>query len=242
MCYDTALTKMKSQVQEYFQMDFAKENKYKPYFHRSGFTYPKLQIIKMEDPNLIHSATWGYVPEYGMDDIPAFRKKYNTLNIRSESLFSGLSKEAAYDRRCLIIADGFFEPHRIAGDSIPYFCYIPSKEFQDGRHIFAFGGIYSEVNNDPNELTCSLLTMEANSFFKEVHNLKKRQPFVIDANLYEEWFDPNLDQTNVLELVANGFTSKKFEAYSVSTNLYRRDIDSDIPSIIEEVPPPGLLF
>lgn len=196
----------------------------------------------MEAPSLIYPATWGYVPQFGMDDIPAFRKKYNTLNIRSESLFSGLSKEAAYDKRCLIIADGFFEPHRMAGDSIPYFCYIPSNDFSDGRHLFAFGGIYSEVNNNPNDLTCSLLTMEANSFFKEVHNLKKRQPFVIDEGLFEEWFNPNLKAEHVLELIANGFTSKRFEAHPVSANLYRRDIDSDNPDIIKEVPPPGLLF
>lgn len=145
-----------------------------------------------------------------MKDIPAFQKKYNTLNIRSESLFKDLSKEGANDKRCLIISDGFFEPHKTAGVSIPYFCNIPSKTFEDGRHLFAFGGIYSELEKDTNQFTCFILTMEANPFFNEVHNVKKRQSFVLDEGLYDEWLNPNLNKKNVLELIANGFTSEEF--------------------------------
>ena len=242
MCYETVLTKMKSQVQQYFQKDFVFPDEYEPYYHRSGFTHPNLQIVKMDEPNAIYPARWGYVPSWGMKDIPAFQKKYNTLNIKSETLFKGLSKEAARNNRCLIIADGFFEPHRSGGLSIPYFCYIPSKIFEDGRHLFAFGGIYSELEKDTNQFTCSILTMEANPFFAEVHNIKKRQPFVLDEGLYDEWFNPNLNEENTLELMANGFTSKEFKAHPVSTDLYKRNLDTNKPYIIEEIPPPGLLF
>ena len=204
MCYETALTKTEKQVHKYLKKDFAYPDKYEPYYHRSGFTHPKLQIVKMDEPNMIYPANWGYIPNWGMKDIPAFQKKYNTLNIRSESLFKGLSKEGANDKRCLIIADGFFEPHKTAGVPIPYFCYIPSKTFEDGRHLFAFGGIYSEIEKDTKQFTCSILTMEANPFFAEVHNIKKRQPFVLDEGLYDEWFNPNLNEENVLELITNG--------------------------------------
>lgn len=242
MCYETALTKMKNQIQEYFHKDFAFPEEYEPYYHLSGFTHPKLQIVKMDEPETIFPAMWGFIPRWGMGDIPTFQKKYNTLNIKSETLFNGLSKQAAHDKRCLIIADGFFEPHKIGGESIPYFCYIPSKDFEDGRHLFAFAGIYSELENNPNNLSCSLLTMKANPFFAEVHNVKKRQPVVLDEELYNEWFNPNLNEENVLELIKNGFTSREFNAHPVSTDLYRRNIDTDKPYIIEETLPPNLLF
>lgn len=242
MCYETALTKMKKQVQEYFQKDFAFQEKFKPYYHQSGFTHPNLQIVKMDEPNTIYPAEWGYVPSWGMADIPAFRKKYNTLNIKSETLFKGLSKEAAVENRCLIIADGFFEPHRSAGSSIPYFCYIPSEKFKDGRDLFVFGGIYSELEGDSNKLSCSILTMEANSFFSEVHNIKKRQPLVLNEGLFEEWFNADLNKKHVMELMKNGFTSKEFKAYSVSSDLYKRNTDTNISSILKETPPPNLLF
>lgn len=196
----------------------------------------------MDEPNTIYSAKWGYIPTWGMKDISAYQKKYNTLNIRSETLFKGLSKEGASDKRCLIIADGFFEPHKTARLSIPYFCYIPSKTFEDGRHLFAFGGIYSEMEKDTNQFTCSILTMEANPFFAEVHNIKKRQPFVIDEGLHNEWFNPDLKEENVLELIKNGFTAKQFKAYPVSPDLYKRNLNTNKPYIIEETAPPRLLL
>ena len=242
MCYETALTKSKKQVKEKFQRGFAFPDQYEAYFHRSGFTHPKLQIIKMEEPDSIYPAKWGYVPSWGMKDIFAFRKKYNTLNIKSETLFKGLSKEAGTEKRCLIIADGFFEPHKSAGNSIPYFCYIPTNNFKDGRDLFAFAGIYSELEDDSDSLSCSILTMEANPFFAEVHNTKKRQPLVLDEGLYQEWFDPNLKEENILELMKNGFTHKEFKAHPVSNDLYKRNIDTNKAYIIEAVRPPNLLF
>ncbi|WP_313114640.1 SOS response-associated peptidase [Aequorivita sediminis] len=242
MCYETALTKKKKEVKENFNKDFANPEQYEIYYHRSGFTHPNLQIVKMNEPNTIYPAEWGYVPSWGMRDITAFRKKYNTLNIKSETLFQGVSKEAAFENRCLIIADGFFEPHKTAGNSIPYFCYIPTDKYADNRDLFVFGGIYSSIDDDTNQYTCSILTMEANSFFSEVHNIKKRQPLVLDEGLYDEWFNPDLNEGNVLELIKNGFTSKEFKAHPISPDLYKRNLNTNKPNIIEEVPPPNLLF
>lgn len=242
MCYETSLTKTKKQVQEHLYKEIAFPEKYESYYHRSGFTHPNLQLIKMDEPNTIYPAMWGYVPNWAMGDVSGFRKKYNTLNIKSETLFKGLSKEAAHENRCLIIADGFFEPHRSSGTSIPYFCYIPSDKFDDGRDLFVFGGIYSELEEAPNKLTCSILTMEANSFFTKVHNIKKRQPLVFDERLYQEWFNADLNEKDIMELMRNGFTSKRFKAHPVSSDLYKRNINTNTPSILKEVPPPNLLF
>lgn len=235
MCYEAALTKPKHTVEEFFQKEFAIDLEYEPYYHLSGFSHPNLQIVKMDEPGYIYPASWGFVPQWGMKDIPAFRKKYNTLNTKSETLFSGLSKEAGLHTRCLIIADGFFEPHHENGISIPYFCHIPSKEFKDGRALFVFGGIYSEIEKDADLYTCSILTMEANTFFSEVHNKKKRQPLILDEDCYDEWFDPNLKQANVLELIKHGFTAKEFNAYPVSRDLYKRNIDTNSDDFIRKV-------
>lgn len=165
MCYETALTKNGKQIQEFFQKELAIPLEFEPYYHLSGFSHPNLQIVKMDEPEKIYPANWGFVPTWGTKDIPAFYKKYNTLNTKSETLFNGLSKESALNKRCLIIADGFFEPHQKAGVSLPYFCHIPSSKFDDGRDLFMFGGIYSEIEKDSNLFSVSILTMEANSFF-----------------------------------------------------------------------------
>ncbi len=53
-----------------------------PYYHVSGFTYPTVSIIKMDEPNVIYPSTWGFIPDWAEKDIPSFRKKYNTLNAK----------------------------------------------------------------------------------------------------------------------------------------------------------------
>lgn len=233
MCYETSSTKIKEEMEDYANAEFAHPLQYHPDYHLSGFAHPSLQIIKMDEPDIIYPASWGLVPEWGMKDISAFRKKYNTLNTKSETLFSGLSKGSAIDKRCLILADGFFEPHKEDGDSIPYYCHIPTNNYKDGRDIFCFAGIYSEVEEYSESYTCSILTMEANDFFAEVHNVKKRMPLVLDDELFGEWFNDGLNEENVMELMKHGFTSKDFNAYPVSRNLYKRGVDTNNEKILQ---------
>ena len=107
-----------------------------------------------------------------------YKKKSNTLNARSESIFEKPSyKESAHEKRCLILADGFYEPHHENGKAIPYFCFQPSKEYPEGD-LFLFAGLYNEL--DDSSLTTTILTTEANNFFAEVHNKKKRMPLILD--------------------------------------------------------------
>lgn len=222
-------------MEHHFQAEFQIDHEYTPYFHRSGFSYSNLQIIKMDEPQSIYPASWGLVPEWGMKDVDAFRKKYNTLNTKSETLFSGLSKDSAMDKRCIILVDGFFEPHKENGISIPNFCYIPTSRYGDGRDQFAFAGIYSVIEDTSDAYTCSILTTEANDFFAEVHNVKKRMPLVLDEGLYPEWFNDGLNEENLTELMKHGFTSKDFKAHAVSRDLYKRGIDTDKEYIISPI-------
>ena len=234
MCYETTLSKKQKAIEKHFNVNLAVPLEYEPYYHRSGFSYQNLQIIKMDEPNMVYPASWGFVPEWGMNDISAFRKKYNTLNAKSETILSsGTYKNSARSKRCLIIADGFFEPHKDNGISIPHFCYIPTNHYKDNRDLFAFGGIYSEI--DEETFSCSIITTEANDFFAEVHNVKKRMPLVFDEELYNEWFNENLKDENISELMKHGFTSKDFDAYPVSRDLYKRSIDTNNENILNKV-------
>lgn len=238
MCYETTLSKKRQQIERHYNINFAVPLEFEPYYHLSGFTNPNLQIVKMNEPDKIYPASWGLIPDWGMDDISAFRKKYNTLNARSENLFSsGTYKKSANEKRCLILADGFFEPHKQGKASIPNFCYIPTTEFEDGRDFFMYAGLYSEIEEDI--FTCSIITTEANTFFAEIHNVKKRMPLVLEEELINEWFNDSLSETNVTELMKHGFTHKDFKAHPVSRNLYKRDVDTNTANILEPVKQDG---
>ncbi len=68
--------------------------------------------IPTDRPRAILPMEWGLVAPLGKADILKFRSKYNTLNAKAETLLtSNMYKEPVRERRCLILADGFFEPH-----------------------------------------------------------------------------------------------------------------------------------
>ncbi len=233
MCFDISSTKIKQLVKKNQAASFYRDFDYQPFYHANGFSYPTVSIIKIGEPKTIYSSTWGFVPDWGENNVSGFRRKYNTLNAKSETLFSSnMYKESALEKRCLIIADGFFEPHKSYDTSIPYYCYIPSNHFSDGRDLFVFAGIYNELND---ALSCSIITTEANDFFAEIHNVKKRMPLVLDQKLKGEWLYEGLTENQITEIMNDGFTKKEFKAHSVSKILYHKKSNTNVPSILDQV-------
>jgi putative SOS response-associated peptidase YedK len=238
MCYSTALRKQREKIEQrilsQIPAKFSEETTFEPYFHLNGFTHGNLQIITMDNPELIVDAEWGLIPSWSTHNPEGFRKKSNTLNARSENIFEKASfSESAENKRCLILADGFFEPHHENGQAIPYFCYQPSKEFPEGD-LFLFAGLYNEL--DDNTLTTTILTTEANPFFMQVHNKGKRMPLILDSTYFEDWLDPGTTNQYINKIIATGFTSQPFDAHPVSRDLYKKGIDTNKPYIVEAAP------
>ena len=237
MCYSTALRKKKEQIEQrllrQIPAKFPVSTDYNPYYHLNGFTYGNLQIIKMDAPETISSAKWGLIPNWASQNAEAFRKKSNTLNARAESIFEIASyKESAERKRCLILADGFFEPHHENGEAIPYFCYQPSKEYPEGD-LFLFAGLYNEL--DDATLTATILTTEANDFFAEVHNKGKRMPLILDDLYFEDWLDHGMTNQEINEIMITGLTKNEFKAHPVSRDFYKKGIDTNQAYIIEPI-------
>ena len=235
MCYSTALRKQKEQIEQQLLSQipakFPDSTDYKPYFHLNGFTFGNLQIITMEEPQTITTAKWGLIPDWATHNVEAFRKKSNTLNARSESIFEKASfKDSAEEKRCLILADGFFEPHHMNGIAQPYFCYQPSKEYPEGD-LFLFAGLYNELEDT--SFTTTILTTEANEFFAEIHNKKKRMPLILDEFYFQDWLDNGITNQEINEIMITGLDKKQFKAHPVSRDFYKKGIDTNRAYIVE---------
>lgn len=228
MCYETSLNKKLKALEKTFDAKMKEPDKFKPYYHKSGFAHPDLYCIPLDEPSSIQPMEWGLVAPWGSNDLKSFRKKYNTLNAKSETVLkSNMYKEAARERRCLIIVDGFFEPHHVNKISVPYYCYLKDQK------VFTIAGIYNESEKD--KRTVSLLTTEANEFFAEVHNNKKRMPLAIDKDFEGSWLDPELKEEDLKELMHSCFMKESFEAHPISRDLYKRGIDTNNAEILEKV-------
>ncbi|QLG46505.1 SOS response-associated peptidase [Costertonia aggregata] len=215
MCYSATLTKEAHELEARIQLKLRFPEEYRPYYFQSAFDHQNLYIIPQQKSSEIVPATWGLVPKWAMKgDISEFLDKNYTNNARSESIFDKPSfKDFPLTNRCLIAANGFFEPHHANGTAFPYFCHYKTDK------IFFFAGLYSEI--DDGLYSTTIITVEANELFSEVHNKKKRMPLVLDTEFEQEWLRPDLEELHVKDLMRVGFTTAEFECYPVTRDLYK---------------------
>lgn len=231
MCYAISNRNKPEKVEKRFHATFEFENLYESKNVINGFAESLVFIITMENPHLIRPALWGLLPSYHKGTYKEFQKKFNTLNARGETILeSRLFAKPAREQRCLIIADGFFEPHKYKKASYPHFIQLKSRE------SFAFAGIYNDFGSD-DLLTCSIITSKANEMMARIHNEKKRMPVVLDPDLENEWISDHLNDDGILSLLKT-FTSEQLEAYTISKDFYKWSFDPN--TILDRVVYPEL--
>lgn len=185
MCYHTEQTKLKLEVESRFKAKIKDVEKFKPTQHFNGFDFPLTPIIIDENPSEIVHYNWGLIPSWAKDD--SIQKM--TLNARIETVDEKPSFKNSVNKRCLVIANGFYEWqwHDTKGKNKSKF------EIGIGNHnLFAFAGIYSHwANQETGEIkeTYSILTTEANPLMVEIHNIKKRMPIILKPEDESKWLE-----------------------------------------------------
>lgn len=121
---------------------------------------------------------WGLVPFWAKD--PAIGNRM--INARAETVAEKPAFRAAYrKRRCLVLADGFYEWHREGTAKVPWYISLASDE------PFAFAGLWEHWHSkqsDQSLQTATLLTTEANEFLAPLHH---RMPVILDADRADRW-------------------------------------------------------
>ena len=98
---------------------------------------------------------WGLVPWFARDA----KSGPPSINARAETVATTrIFREAFQRRRCLIVADGFYEWRQVGGERHPYFIRLRS------RRPFAFAGVWERwkpPDGDP-LVSCAIVTCAAN--------------------------------------------------------------------------------
>lgn len=201
-----------------------------PAYHLNGFAHPNMLIIPQQKPEVLAPGIWGIVPANKQpEDIKAYYKesiRYGSgLNAKSEKLFDHfIYRHVAFSQRCVIPVTGFFEPHTHLKKKYPI--YIHRKD----DAIFSLAGIYTIIGK---HVTFSILTKAANPFFAKIHNEKNRQPVILDAETEKEWLNSALDMEAIKAIIARDSLKEDLEAYPVSKDLYKRNVDSNVDTITD---------
>ncbi|MGH7799411.1 MAG: SOS response-associated peptidase, partial [Thermodesulfobacteriota bacterium] len=131
-------------------------------------------------------------------------------------------------KRCLVIADGFYEWSKTAkkGTKIPYRFVLKSRE------PFAFAGLWDEWQSPEGEklVTFTIITTNANELMNSIHD---RMPVILNEKDEGMWLDPRLSDTDKLSTLLKPYPSDEMEAYKVSTIVNSPKNDS--PKCIEPV-------
>lgn len=167
---------------------------------------------------------WGLVPFWAKD--PAIGSRM--INARSETAAEKPAFRAAYRRRrCLILADGFYEWRAEPGSrtKTPMYIRLASGE------PFAFAGLWELWRPDETPLlSCTILTTEPNSLMAPIHD---RMPVILPRRAYDRWLDPNEVRTGALQDLLVPYPAEEMMAYPVSRLV--NSPSNDTPALIETV-------
>lgn len=154
---------------------------------------------------------WGLIPSWAKDT----KIGYSTINARGDTVAEKPAFRSAFKkRRCLILADGYYEWLTEDKAKLPQF-----YEF-DGGKPFAFAGLWEwwpgpkdGPKTEPVE-SCTIVTTDANELCCKVHD---RMPVILNEADYDCWLDPACDDRAKLEKLIKPFGVKTMTVRPVST-------------------------
>jgi putative SOS response-associated peptidase YedK len=169
----------------------------------------KVAVIITEGVKQLVPVRWGLVPSWAKD-VSVGNKM---INARAETITEKASYRNAFKkRRCLVIADGFYEWQNVEGTKRPVYIKLKSGK------PFGFAGIYEKWNSPEGEeiTTCTIITTAANELMKPIH---ERMPVILPKEHEDEWLDPATEDRERLVELLKPYPADQMEAYPVSRRV-----------------------
>jgi putative SOS response-associated peptidase YedK len=159
---------------------------------------------------------WGLIPYWSKD-------AKGIINARVETIDDKPSFSDSFQkRRCLILADGFYEWERSGKISQPYYFQLA-----DGAP-FAFAGIWDRWKQNDR---CAIITTTANELLAKIHH---RMPVILSPELYDLWLNDDSRSEDLKELL-NPFPADQMKSHAVSYDV--NDVKIDHEGLLRPVEP-----
>lgn len=206
MCGRFTLTVDPAELQDSFT-DYEFPSRFAPRFNIAP-TQPVLAIPN-DGKNKADFFVWGLIPSWAKD--PSIGNRL--INARGETLAEKPSFRGGYKyKRCLVIADGFYEWKKQPGTKtkVPHFIHMKD------RQPFAFAGLWDEWNSpDGSQIrSCTIVTTEPNEFMAPIHN---RMPVILPSDAYAQWLETAPQTRETLQPLIKPYPAEEMAAYPVST-------------------------
>jgi putative SOS response-associated peptidase YedK len=164
---------------------------------------------------------WGLIPA----SAEHARVGRRLFNARAETVRTRRQFRWAFKRRrCLVLADGYFEWQRGNRHQQPYLFAMKS-----GRP-FAFAGLWERWEEGPKPIeSCAIITTVANELAQDVCD---RMPVILPPESYDEWLGPQLD-VRALGTLLQPYPADEMEAHPVGVlvNNARNDVSACVEPV-----------
>ena len=149
---------------------------------------------------------WGLIPSWADD--PAIGNRL--INARAETVADKPAFRHSFrSKRCLVLADGFYEWRKEGSRKQPYFVRMKDDL------PFAFAGLWDSWERDAEAIpSCTYITTEPNELTAPIHD---RMPVILPRSAYDLWLDSAVKDPRRLQPLLVPFPADAMEAYPVST-------------------------
>lgn len=213
---------------------------------QSGFdygTWPVLKSCENENEADLSLMEWGYLPNYlkTTDDVQKFRYGYKdasgyhppmtTLNaIGEEMLDKATFRQAALQKRCLVLSSHFYEWRHLAkigkkGQPLKATEAYPYKIFMPEHSYFFMAGIWNcwtDKQTGETKESFAIVTTAANKLMEQIHNKKKRMPLIFNEASAKKWISHDLSENEVGDLAKFNIGEDTLVAYTLHKDFRNR--------------------
>jgi putative SOS response-associated peptidase YedK len=154
-------------------------------------------------PNELALARFGLVPSWSKEE----KSAYSMINARAETIMEKPTyKRLIKSKRCLVIADGFYEWQKKADKKTPYRIFLKNDE------PFAFAGIWDTWGEGEKQFySFSIITTTPNKLMAAIHD---RMPVIIEPEDESKWLQESTPMNYVLAMLRS-YPEEKMEMYPI---------------------------
>lgn len=188
--------------------------------HNVAPTQPVV-VVRMDDGGKACAVLrWGLIPLWAKD------KKISFINARADTLFEKPAFRATVKRRrCLILADGYYEWKTVGKKKQPFFFRLKEDK------PFAFAGIWERWTKEVTPIeSCAIITTEANELSRAVHD---RMPVMLQRPEADAWIDPTAEEPAALAELLRPFPVELMTCYAVGQAV--NSVKNNNPSCLEAI-------
>ena len=224
LCGRFTLSAELNEIIDRFSIEAAiQEELYHPSYNIAP-SQPVLSVINDGNRNRLGYLQWGLIPSWAKDEKIGFK----LINARSETLAEKPSFRDAYKkRRCLIVADSFYEWKRQDDHT-----KTPMRIKLKSDELFAMAGIWERWKSPKGNtvFTCTVITTTPNKLMQDIHD---RMPVILRPEDEHIWLNPAINDLHVINHLLVPLQEDLLEAYEV-TNLVNSPKNNS-PQLIERI-------